>query len=181
MLQYGSFYKEHKLDVVAFISDASKQIGFNFISSPEIGLLKDIGGIFKGGKTKLVFRFLEQDAIEPSTNSTYGALLKDLNNIKSLASAILVPKNYIWPVSPDLYLGPATTLVADAHKLGLEVYAAGFANDFPVSYNYSYDPIAEYLQFVDNGEFSVDGVLTDFPSTASEAIGNPFFVKKLII
>ncbi|KAL0887097.1 hypothetical protein Bca101_011080 [Brassica carinata] len=37
-------------------------------------------------------------------------------------------------------------------------------------FNYSYDPSAEYLQFVDNGKFSVDGVITDFPPTASQAI-----------
>uniref|UniRef100_A0A5B6Z2M4 glycerophosphodiester phosphodiesterase n=1 Tax=Davidia involucrata TaxID=16924 RepID=A0A5B6Z2M4_DAVIN len=70
----------------------------------------------------------------------------------------------------DLYLEAATSLVADAHKQGLEVYASGFANDVPASYNYSYDPTAEYLQFIDNSQFSVDGVLTDFPSTASESI-----------
>ncbi|KAJ0987037.1 hypothetical protein J5N97_005393 [Dioscorea zingiberensis] len=34
-----------------------------------------------------------------------------------------------------------------------------------------YDPLAEYLNFVDNGNFSVDGVLTDFPITPAEAIG----------
>jgi hypothetical protein len=27
------------------------------------------------------------------------------------------------------------------------------------------------LQFIDNSDFAVDGVLTDFPSTASAAIG----------
>jgi hypothetical protein len=46
-----------------------------------------------------------------------------------------------------------------------------FANDELSSFNYSHDPLAEYLQFVDNGDFSVDGVLSDFPITASEAIG----------
>ncbi|XP_020265565.1 glycerophosphodiester phosphodiesterase GDPDL6-like [Asparagus officinalis] len=169
-VQFNSFLKEHNLDAGQFISEALKEAGIGFISSPEINFLKDIGGSYKGSKTKLIFRFLEQDAVEPSTKSTYASLLKDLNNIKSFASGILVPKNYIWPVGSDQYLGAATTLVADAHKLGLEVYASGFANDAPASYNYSYDPIAEYLQFVDGADFSVDGVLTDFPSTASEAI-----------
>jgi glycerophosphoryl diester phosphodiesterase len=37
-------------------------------------------------------------------------------------------------------------------------------------YNYNYDPVAEYLSFVDNGEFSVDGVLSDFPVTPSGTI-----------
>ncbi|KAM0883602.1 hypothetical protein ACQ4PT_031514 [Festuca glaucescens] len=93
-----------------------------------------------------------------------------ISSPETFASGILVPKNYIWPVAADNYLKPPTSAVDDAHKAGLEIYAADFANDFALSYNYSYDPLAEYLGFVD-GAFSVDGVLTDFPITALEAIG----------
>ncbi|KAI5404780.1 hypothetical protein KIW84_051805 [Lathyrus oleraceus] len=89
---------------------------------------------------------------------------------QTFASGILVPKGYIWPIDAAGYLQPHTTLVSDAHKAGLEVDASDFANDFVSSSNYSYDPLAEYLQFIDNGDFSVDGVLTDFPITPSEAI-----------
>ena len=99
-----------------------------------------------------------------------------LKSVKTFASGILAPKNYIWPVNKDQYLQPATTLVKDAHALGLEVYAFKFANDFISSYNYSYDPSAEYLQLIDNSDFSVDGVLTDFPSTASAAIGKDHYM-----
>ena len=98
-------------------------------------------------------------------------MLKNLTFVKTFASGILVPKNYIWPVTPDNYLLSYTSVVDDAHKAGLEVYAAGFANDFAISYNYSYDPLTEYLSFIDNGAFSVDGVLSDFPITPSEAVG----------
>ncbi|KAL8131694.1 hypothetical protein AgCh_007580 [Apium graveolens] len=64
----------------------------------------------------------------------------------------------------------STSVVLDAHKEGLEIYAADFSNDVPLAYDFSYDPVAEYLQFIDNGNFSVDGVLTDFPITPSAAI-----------
>ncbi|CAN8301444.1 unnamed protein product [Cochlearia groenlandica] len=90
--------------------------------------------------------------------------------IKVFASGVLVPKDYIWSLDSAKYLKPASTIVADAHKAGLEVYASGFANDMRTSFNYSFDPSAEYLQFVDNGQFSVDGFITDFPPTASQAI-----------
>ncbi|CAK8538881.1 unnamed protein product [Lathyrus sativus] len=94
-----------------------------------------------------------------------------ISSPETFASGILVPKGYIWPIDAvSLYLQPHTTLVSDAHKAGLEVYASDFANDIVTSFNYSYDPLAEYLQFIDNGDFSVDGVLTDFPITPSEAI-----------
>lgn len=122
-------------------------------------------------RTKLILRFLEPQAVEPTTNQLYGEVLKNLAIIKQFASGILVPKTYIWPVNKEQYLLAPTTLVADAHREGLEIYAFNFANDFPGSYNYSYDPTAEVLQFIDNDQFSVDGVLTDFPFTASAATG----------
>ncbi|CAD5188716.1 unnamed protein product [Musa acuminata subsp. malaccensis] len=169
-VQYSIFFKEHKQDVATYITTASEQMVIDYISSPEIAFLKSLSGKLRSGKTKLIFRFLEVDDVEPSAKQTYKALLTDLSTIKSFASGILVPKSYIWPVNKDQYLEPHTSLVTDAHNLGLEVYASNFANDMPASYNYSFDPTAEYLQFIDNSNFSVDGVLTDFPSTASEAV-----------
>ncbi|KAL5983229.1 hypothetical protein ACLOJK_017313 [Asimina triloba] len=169
-VQYEMFFKQHGQDVQAYLVGMSNDMTIHYISSPEIGFLKSISGKTTKGKTKFIFRFQDADAVEPSTNKTYGNILKDLSSIKSFASGILVPKNYIWPVNKDQYLLPPTTVVTDAHKAGLEIYAYGFANDRPGSYNYSYDPVAEYLQFIDNDEFCVDGVISDFPSTASEAI-----------
>lgn len=173
-MQYNTFYTEHNLDAVEYINLAAQDLPMAFISSPEIGFLKSLD--FSGMKIKprLIFRFLDLNAVEPSTNQKYGDLLKNLTKIKTFASGILLPKEHIWPIGSDGYLEPATSLVTDAHGLGLEVYASGFANDMPGSYNNSYDPVAEYLQFIDNSKFSVDGVLTDFPSTASEAIGRNF-------
>ena len=83
----------------------------------------------------------------------------------------MVPKDYIWPVTNDNYLQLlSTSIVTDAHKAGLEIYASDFANDRIIPYNYSYDPLAEYLNFISDGGFSVDGVLSDYPITSSEAI-----------
>ncbi|XP_034699612.1 glycerophosphodiester phosphodiesterase GDPDL7-like [Vitis riparia] len=169
-VQYDAFYAANKLSVSSYIQKTTRFMGISYISSPEIGFLKNMNKIINKAKTKLIFRFLDADAVEPTTKQPYSSILKDLSSIKSIATGILVPKEYIWPLSKDQYLLTPTSVVADAHKQGLEVYASGFANDMPGSYNYSYDPTAEYLQFVDNSEFSVDGVLTDFPPTASEAI-----------
>ena len=153
-----------------FVLSVSKRVIVSYISSPEAGFLRSISSRLPR-TTKLVFRFMEQEEVDPSTNQTYGSLLKNLTFIKTFASGILVPKGYIWPTDPNLYLQPHTTLVSDAHKVGLEVFASDFVNDVPFSFNYSYDPLAEYLQFIDNGDFSVDGVLSEFPITPSEAIG----------
>lgn len=168
-VQHDSFYSQFKLSMRSYILSLLKQFNVDYISSPEVKFLTSISGRVSK-KTKLVFRFLDERLIEPSTNQTYGSILKNLTFVKTFASGILVPKSYIWPVTPDNYLLPYTSVVDDAHKAGLEIYAADFANDFTISYNYSYDPLAEYISFLDNGAFSVDGVLSDFPITPSEAV-----------
>lgn len=150
----------------------TRRVVVSYISSPEVNFLNGIKSRFNPKTTKLVFRFLGQDETEPSTNQTYGSLLKNLTFIKTFASGILVPKYYIWPQDAKDYLQSPSNIVSDGHKQGLEVFASGFVNDYPLSYNYSYDPVAEYLNYIDNGIFSVDGVLSDFPITSSAATGN---------
>lgn len=169
-MQHDIFYNQQKHSPSSYVQKVVRYYPVDYISSPEIGFLKAMQGKVNKARTKLVFRFLGANDVEPSTNQTYGSILKDLQLVKAFASGILVPKDYIWPVNTDKYLGAPSTLVADAHKLGLEVYASGFANDFPASYNYSYDPTSEYLQFIDNSQFAVDGFLTDFPPTAAESV-----------
>lgn len=168
LLQNAGFYTQYGVKAVQDVLDILAACPIAFVSSSDIGFLKSIAG--KTPKiTKVIFQLHNAIDVEPSTKRPYGAIVKDLLTIKSFASGIMVPKDFIWPVKPDKYLGLQTTLVADAHKLGLEVYASGFANDLFSSYSYNYDPTAEYLQFFDSKD-SVDGVVTDFPATASNAI-----------
>ncbi|CAH8261199.1 unnamed protein product, partial [Arabidopsis lyrata] len=169
-IQDSAFYTQHNLSMRNSVISLSRRLIVNFISSPEISFLKSMKNSVKPTVTKLIFKFLKQDDIEPFTNQSYGSLAKNLSYIRTFSSGILVPKSYIWPVDSALYLQPHTSLVTDAHKEGLQVFASEFANDFVIAYNYSYDPTAEYLSFIDNGNFSVDGFLSDFPVTPYRAI-----------
>lgn len=170
--QHSAFFSQHNLSMRSYVISVSRRVIINYISSPEVGFLTSIARPRRMPRTtKFIFRFLGQDIVEPTTNQTYGSLLKNLTFIKTFASGIMVPQAYIWPVDPTLYLLPHTSVVSDAHKEGLEVFASDFVNDVPLSYNYSYDPVSEVLSYIDNGDFSVDGVLSDFPVTPSEAIG----------
>ncbi|KAL5987994.1 hypothetical protein ACLOJK_035757 [Asimina triloba] len=177
-LIHDMFFSQFNLSMRNYVISVSKRVVVNYISSPEVGFLRNIVARFRGSPTKLVFCFLEMESVEPSTNQTYGSLLKNLTFIKTFASGILVPKTYIWPVSTNQYLLPHTSVVSDAHTAGLEVFASGFANDAPLSYNFSFDPLAESLAFVDDANFSVDGVLSDFPITPSLAIGKPVIISR---
>lgn len=169
-IQHDAFFTQRNLSMRSFVISTFKTAIVDYVSSPEVNFLRSIVAR-KPSTTKLVFRFLGPDEVEPALNQTYSSLLSNLTFIKTFASGILVPKTYIWPVDSDLYLKPHTSLVVDAHKAGLEVFGADFANDFSFAYDYSYNPVEEYLSFVDNGNFSVDGVVSDFPITPSEAIG----------
>ena len=60
-----------------------------------------------------------------------------------------------------------TSLIDDAHKLGLFVHAFTFRNESRyLAHSYMGDPHAEYLQFFRLG---VDGVFSEFPDTAIAA------------
>ncbi|KAI8007006.1 Glycerophosphodiester phosphodiesterase GDPDL3 [Camellia lanceoleosa] len=168
-IQHDAFFSQRNLSMRSFALSVFRSYNVNYTSSPEVNFLKSILAR-KPSTTKLVFRFLGADEVEPSTNQTYGSLLKNLTFIKTFASGILVPKTYIWPVDANQYLQSSTSIVLDAHKEGLEIFASDFANDNPLAYDFSYDPVAECLAFIDNGNFSVDGVISDFPMTPSEAI-----------
>nr|TKS06801.1 glycerophosphodiester phosphodiesterase GDPDL3-like [Populus alba] len=169
-IQHDAFFAQQNLSMRSYVLSLYKRVVINHLSSPEVGFLRSIVKRFNLNITKLVFRFLEPNVIEPSTNETYGSLSNNFTFIKTFASGILIPKSYIWPLDARTYLQPHASIVSDAHKAGLEVFVSDFYNDVPLSYNYSYDPVTEYLNFVDNGDFSVDGVLSDFPLTPSAAI-----------
>ncbi|KAG6735823.1 hypothetical protein POTOM_061512 [Populus tomentosa] len=170
-IQHDAFFTQHNLSMRNYVLSLSRRVVINHLSSPEVGFLRSIVKRFNLNITKLVFRFLEANVIELSTNETYGSLSNNFTFIKTFASGILIPKSYIWPLDASNYLQPHTSIVSDAHKAGLEVFVSDFYNDVPLSYNYSYDPVTEYLNFVDYVDFSVDGVLSDFPVTPSATIG----------
>ncbi|KAK7333421.1 hypothetical protein VNO80_30193 [Phaseolus coccineus] len=170
-IQHDSFFKQQNLSVETFLQSlVARNVTVSYISSPDVDFLKRVKSIFSHGTTSLIFRVIEQSKIEPTTNQSYGKLLKNLAQIKAFASGILVPKGYIWPVDSSLYLQPHTSLVSDAHKEKLQVFVSDHINDVPFSYNFSYDPVAECLSFFNVGDLSVDGVLSDFPVTPSVAI-----------
>jgi glycerophosphoryl diester phosphodiesterase len=67
----------------------------------------------------------------------------------------------------DAVTGSPTSLIADAHKLGLFVHAFTFRNESRyLAHNYLGDPRAELVQFFRLG---VDGVFSEFPDVAVAA------------
>ncbi|CAH8257293.1 unnamed protein product [Arabidopsis lyrata] len=179
---HDAFYEQQNYSMSSFLLSAARTVSIDFISSPEVGFFRKIAGRYGRNGPSFVFQFLGKEDFEPTTNRTYGSIFNNLTYVKTFASGILVPKSYILQLDDKHYLLPPTSLVQDAHKAGLKLYASGFANDVDIAYNYSWDPVSEYLSFVDNGVFSVDGVLSDFPLTASASVDcfshNKMFITK---
>jgi glycerophosphoryl diester phosphodiesterase len=117
---------------------------------------------------------------------TYGDLTKptELTEIAKYAAGIGPNKRLIIPASTvdndkdgkpddlnrdglqsdaDQVLGTPTTLVADAHKAGLQVHPYTFRNEgFFLASDYKGDPKKELEQYINLG---VDAFFTDFPGT----------------
>lgn len=147
------------------------------MSATEVGILKLLAPTAFRTQTNLCFKVLGVDIVEESTNTTYGQILSNLTDIATYAQGLLVPRELIYPsvhpyndTSFGYYTEAATDFVERAHAANLEVYVYDFANDnFPSSYNYSFDPVLEVVNYIGD-TFQVDGVLSDFPTTAAEAI-----------
>ncbi|XP_024534529.1 glycerophosphodiester phosphodiesterase GDPDL4 [Selaginella moellendorffii] len=172
-VEYCKFYDDRKINMTSYVLSTLRNLSPDYISTPELGLLRTLRSRASSrSRTKIVLKVNDLTDPEPTTNQTYAALLANLTNIRTLTSGILVSKSLIRTFNPTtLLLENPTTIVQDAHRARLEVHAFGFANDqYPNSYNYSFDPIREILYFIDDPSFAVDGVSSDFPTTASLAI-----------
>ncbi|MBW4616739.1 MAG: phytase [Desmonostoc vinosum HA7617-LM4] len=126
------------------------------------------------------------DFIVSGDNRTYGDLTKptELAAIATYAAGIGPNKRLIVPAQTvdrdgdgkpddlngdgtisdaDRILGTPTTLVEDAHDVGLQVHPYTFRNeDFYLAADYNGDPTKEFTQFINLG---VDAYFTDFPGT----------------
>lgn len=106
------------------------------------------------------------DQVANETGLTYQDMITDtgLAEIATYADGIGPWKVLIVPQDRKGNPYPATDLISRAHKAGLLVHAYTFRDEPRYLIKpYNNDPVAEYQRFFALG---VDGVFTDFPSTA---------------
>ncbi len=149
-----------------------------FIQSFEVANLQKLARM-----TKLPLVQLISDSGKPwdfvvkNDPRTYADLAKPagLTDIARYAAGVGANKNLIIPRTPTNFLGTPTTLVRDAHQVGLIVHAWTFRaeNTFlPMDFRSSSDPIAygdmdaEIKRFL---ELGLDGFFTDQPNIGVSA------------
>jgi glycerophosphoryl diester phosphodiesterase len=115
-------------------------------------------------------QLVEDDAAGRALCTPWG-----LREVSTYAEVLAPRKSMVLPVGQDGGLGPATPLVPDAHRAGLDVHVWTLRNEnafLPPAMRVPGSPgtygraIAEHLAFFEAG---VDGVFTDHPDTAVEA------------
>jgi len=102
--------------------------------------------------------------------SSYAAMLTPdgLREVARYADGVGVEKSLVQPVNERGTLGPATTLVRDAHRAGLSVHVWTLRSDsnlLPAGYRH--DAGAEWKRFAALG---VDGIFGDFPDVGVAAL-----------
>lgn len=142
-----------------------------FVQSFEVNNLKALSKMTKVPLLQLLEEPQERpyDFIVNGDPRTYGDLTRpeNLKEIATYARAIGPYKRMIVPQSENKNLIPPTTLVSDAHSVGLLVHPYTFRNEAQyLAPTYKGDPITEYIQFF---ELGIDGLFSDFPDTAIKA------------
>lgn len=176
-LKHPSYFAEAGLPLEkALVADLKKH-GLNkktsavYIQSFEMEVLRKLK---KLTPLPLVFLIDDPEKIPydyavAGKKTTYKELIKpeSLKELSSVISGIGPYKRYIVPTNDKQEKLPATTLVADAHAVGLVVHAYTFrSEDRYLLKEYKNDPQAEYLEFFKLG---VDGVFSDFADQAVRA------------
>ena len=145
-----------------------------FIQSFEMGILRKFK---KLTKVPLIFLIddpekIPYDLVAEKKKITYKELLQpaSLKELSATIAGIGPYKRYIVPENEKHEKLPPTTLIADAHKVGLLVHPYTFRNeDQYLLKDYKGDPQNEYLEFYKLG---VDGVFSDFADEAVNAKKN---------
>lgn len=143
-----------------------------FLQSFELSSLKKLKKLTENALVFLIDepKMRPYDFVLSGDLRTYGDLIKPiaLAEIRKTAEGIGPWKMLIIPEIVNKKISNATTLVADAHAVGLQVHPFTFRSDTTFLSNvYHGNPAAEYERFVKLG---VDGVFTDFPADAMRAI-----------
>ncbi|MGY3587314.1 glycerophosphoryl diester phosphodiesterase [Bradyrhizobium sp. USDA 4341] len=181
--------KDAPIIVQSFEPGSLKYMRSHGLETRQVQLIDGNGVDFKTGKVLLnnIANSRPYDWTVAGDGRTFDAMLRPegLAEIKTYADGIGPWKAYIVPykISPwkdanadgtpykgstaDASTQDATSVIADAHKLGLFVHVFTFRNEKKyLAADYRGDPGLEYLKFFRLG---VDGVFTDFTHTGVAA------------
>lgn len=182
--KHPTYFAEQGLALEPALVEALTRNGLNhprakvYVQSFEVSNLKELDRRLRVPMVQLVGASgAPYDFVRSGDRRTYDDLLtrEGLAEVARYADGLGPAKDRVIPRTADGSLGEPTTLVADAHRVGLEVHPWTFRaeNEFlPTDLRSSDDPaawgdvFAEYEAFLATG---IDGVFADHPDIAVEA------------
>jgi glycerophosphoryl diester phosphodiesterase len=171
-----SYFREIGLPLEEPLVAALKRRGLDrsdapvFIQSFEVANLKRLRAMTQVRLVQLIDASGAPDDAAVAGVATYAAMVTPagLREVARYAAGVGLAKRLIVPVQRDGTTLPPTTVVADAHAVGLLVHAWTFRSDAQfLPRAYGGDHAAEYREFAALG---VDGVFSDFPDHAVAAL-----------
>jgi glycerophosphoryl diester phosphodiesterase len=189
-LKHPTYFHSVGLPMEARLAEAVKAAGLNgkdrpiFIQCFETGALKTLRGLLDCRQIFLVdSEGAPADLVAAGDRRTYADLVtpEGLKAVAAFADGIGPYKGLILPTDAEGHWTTPTTLVADAHAAGLKVHSWTFRaenNFLPPALRRGDPKAADYLaqhgdlkseiqRFVALG---VDGIFSDFPGLAVEAV-----------
>lgn len=89
-----------------------------------------------------------------------------VDELKKFAGAVNLRRASIIQV-PNFFTSASTGIAEKMHEANISVYVSVFRNEFvSIPFDYFSDPILELATYI-LAPFGVDGVVTDYPSTAT--------------
>nr|WP_232837413.1 glycerophosphodiester phosphodiesterase [Lentzea terrae] len=182
--KHPTYFKTIGLALEPKLVDVLNRNGLNrrnakvYVQSFEVSNLKELNRSLRVPLVQLVNASgAPYDFVVGGDKRTYADLVTPagLREIRGYADGVGLHKDLIIPRDAAGFLKQPTTVVKDAHKVGLDVHSWTFRNEnsfLPADFRSSADPAAygrafeEYDVFYKTG---IDGLFADNPDTAVEA------------
>jgi glycerophosphoryl diester phosphodiesterase len=148
------------LGVIDAVIDALRKAGYDKPGSQKVYIQSTNSSVLLKFKEKTKYELVYK--IDETVGDAVKAAVDD---IKSFASSVVISKESIFPRNTG-FLTTFTSIVPKLQDSNLAIFVETFSNEFvSQAWDYFSDPTVEINSFIQ--EAGINGVITDFPKTAS--------------
>ncbi|RRT51621.1 hypothetical protein B296_00007110 [Ensete ventricosum] len=160
-IEYAAFIAEQLgFSVIDLVISALNDAGYNNQTALEVMILSTNSSVLVEFRQKTKFKLVYK--IDESIRD---AVASSIVEIKEFADAVAIDRQSVYPVTQQ-FTTSQTDIVPKLQNAGLAVYAYLFQNEFVAQpWDFFSDATVEINSYVQGA--GVDGLITDFPATAS--------------
>ncbi|RWW27580.1 hypothetical protein GW17_00007985 [Ensete ventricosum] len=164
-IEYAAFIAEQLgFSVIDLVISALNDAGYYNQTALEVMILSTNSSVLVEFRQKTKFKLVYK--IDESIRD---AVASSIVEIKEFADAVAIHRQSVYPVTQQ-FTTSQTDIVPKLQNAGLAVYAYLFQNEFVAQpWDFFSDATVEINSYVQGA--GVDGLITDFPATASAKMG----------